>query len=71
VLPISYLFPPVSFQPPPAFLSVFTFGRRYDPKGCFSQVHGEYEEELKRRRVDAEKIEWVDVDEQLMQKLQV
>jgi hypothetical protein len=46
-------------------------GFRYDPKGCFSHVHGAYEQELNRRRSAAEKIEWVDVDEQLMLKHQV
>lgn len=46
-------------------------GFRYDPKGCFSHVHGAYEQELNRRRSAAESIEWVDVDEQFMLKHQV
>ena len=43
----------------------------YDPAGCFSHVQGAYEQELKRRRSEAEKIEWVNVDEALMNKLKV
>ena len=61
--------PPTPPSPPAvAFLMA---GFRYDPKGCFSHVHGAYEQELNRRRSAAEKIEWVDVDEQLMLKHQV
>ena len=34
-------------------------------------MHGAYEEELKRRRQEAEKIEWVNVDDKLMETLKV